>query len=46
MISGARLLTWFNFNASMGISNYIHNNVWDEIDYIFPNFAPLKFRNG
>ena len=33
------------------ISNYIHDEVWDEITYPFPNLsgatvAPLKFENG
>ena len=34
---GPPLLTWINFNPSM-MSNYIHDKVWNQITYPFPNF--------
>ena len=35
---GPLLLTWFNFNFTAWISNYIHYKLWDEITYPFLNF--------
>ena len=36
------LLTWINLYPSMGVSNYIHYKVWDEITYPFTNFNGCK----
>ena len=40
-IHGPILLTWIDFKQAW-INNHMHNKVWDEITYTFPNFNGIS----